>query len=231
LTVDEGDSGTTTYQVPVTVKGHAYGKVRLFLSDPAAATTRSWVADIKPNTRTIKVPVEVTGNTTYGNDQTYELSAKAVRNTVVGDYDGGVDVREDDPMPAITITPAAATAAEGSPLTWTVHLSAAADTYLYLIFLPQAPATGPELSSTDVDPQWFTDNSGEEAEPSRPLSSTQVQPFLAIDPGATSADFTVPTVADGVAEGAEHVRFQALVFPSDFGDPIPVSVIDGTVSD
>jgi hypothetical protein len=41
----------------------------------------------------------------------------------------------------------------------------------------------------------------------------------------------VPTVADGVAEPAEHVRFQVLVYPSDFGDPIPVTVVDGTVTD
>jgi hypothetical protein len=231
LAVDEGDSGTKTYQVPVTVKGHAPGQVRLFLSDPTAEATKSWVADVRPDTKTIKVPVDVVGNTTYGSNRRYDVSAKAVRNTIVGDYDGGIDVREDDPMPDITITPAAATATEGAPLTWTVHLSAPADDYLYLIFLPQAPAAGPELSTTDVDPQWFTDNSGEEVEPSRPLSSTQVQPFLAIEPGTTAADFAVPTVADGVAEGPEHVRFQALVFPSDFSDPIPVSVIDGTVSD
>jgi hypothetical protein len=231
LSVDEGDSGTKSYQVPVSIKGHGYGKVRLFLTDPATFTTKSWLADIRPSTRTIKVPVEVTGNTTYGADKRYSVAAKAVRNTVVGDYDGGVDVREDDPMPTITITPAEATVTEGGSLTWTVHLSEAADDFLYLIFLPQAPATGPELSTTDVDATWFSDNSGEDPEPSRALSGTALQPFIAVEPGTTSTQFTVPTVADGVAEPAEHVAFQALVFPADFGDPIPVTVIDGTVSD
>jgi hypothetical protein len=231
LTVDEGDSGTKTYSVPVKVHGLRPAQVRLFLSEPGSEDAKSWVAGIKPGTTHLEVPVSVVGNTTYGGDRTYSLAAKAVRNSVVGAYGGGVRVREDDPMPTITITPATATAAEGSPLTWTVHLSEAADTYLYLVFAPQAPATGPELSSTDVDPDWFIENSGEQPAPSRPLSGTGLQPFLAIEPGHTSAEFTVPTVADGVAEGAEHVRFQASVFPADFGDPVPVTVIDGTVTD
>jgi hypothetical protein len=134
-------------------------------------------------------------------------------------------------MPDITITPATATAAEGSPLNWTVHLSEAAGDYLYLLLVPQAPATGPELSSTDVDPQWFTDNSGEDPLPSRPLSRTALRPFVAIEPGTTSAELAMPTVADGVAEGDEQVRFQALVYPPDFSGPFPVTVIDGTVTD
>ena len=177
------------------------------------------------------MPISVVGNTTYGGDRTYPLTAKAIRDTVVGDYTGGVYVHENDPMPTITITPATATAAEGSRLAWTVHLSAAADAYLYLVLLPQAPATGPELSTTDVDPEWFTENSGEDPEPSRPLSGTGLQWFLAVEPGTTSVELMVPTVADGVTEGAEHVRFQVLVYPPDFSDPIPVSVIDGTVTD
>jgi hypothetical protein len=231
LTVDEGDAGTRTYQVPVQVKGHGTGKVRMFLTDPATYVTKSWVADVKPTTKRISVPVSVIGNTRYGADRRYDVFAKAVRNTMIGHYDGGVVARNDDPMPAITVTPAAATAVEGSSLTWTVHLSEPADDYLYLIFQPQAPGAGPELSSTDVDPQWFTDNSGEDPEPSRPLSQTGLIPYVAVEPGTTSADLSIPIVADGVTEPAEHVRLQALVYPADFGDPIPVAVIDGTVTD
>lgn len=231
LTVDEGDSGTRTYSVPVRASGHRPAQVRLFLGDPRTGETRSWVADVKPGATRITVPIPVVGNTTYGGDVTYPLTAKAIRNTVVGDYTGGVHAREDDPLPTITLSPATATAAEGSPLTWTAHLSAAADDYLYLVLLPQAPATGPELSTTDVDPGWFTDNSGEDPEPSRPLSGTGLQPFAEIDPGTTEVELTVPTVADGVTEGAEHVRFQVLMYPPDFSEPIPIGVIDGTVTD
>ena len=231
LTVDEGDSGTRTYHIPVNVKGTGYGKIRLFLTDPVTFETKSWIADVRPRTRTIDVPVAVTGNTRYGATKRYTVAAKALRDTLIGDYDGGVNVREDDPLPTITVTPNRANAREGAPLTWTVQLSEAADDYLFLIFILQAPATGPELSSTDVDPEWFAENSGEEPLPSRPLSQTALTPFLAIPTGATSTDLVVPTVADGAAEPAEHVRMQALLFPSDFGEPIPVAVIDGTVID
>ena len=223
LTVDEGDSGTRTYSVPVRAYGRQPAQVRLFLG------ARSWVADVGPGASRIRVPISVVGNTTYGGDVTYPLTAKAIRNTVVGNYAGGVHSREDDPIPTITF--GAATAAEGSPLTWTGHLSAAADNYLYLSFVPQAPATGPELSTTDVDPSWFTESTGEDPLPSRPLSSTALQPFVDIEPGTTTVELTVPTIADGVAEGAEHVRFQVLMYPPDFSDPIPVGVIDGTVTD
>jgi hypothetical protein len=231
LTVDEGDSGTKTYSVPVKAYGHLPAKVRLFLPDLRTGVQKTWVTGIKPGASRVTVPISVVGNTTYGGNRTYPLSAKAIRNAVVADYIGGVHAREDDPIPTITITPSTATAAEGSPLTWTAHLSAAADNYLFLVFVPQAPASGPELSTTDVDPTWFAENSGEDPEPSRPLSGTGVQPYLDFEPGTTSLDLAVPTVADGVAEGAEHVRFQVLLYPPESDEPIPVAVIDGTVTD
>jgi hypothetical protein len=230
ITVDEGDSGTADYTVQVRSTGPRAAKIRLFLTEPRTYETTTWVADIKPGTTRIPVPVSVPGNTTYGGDRRYTVSAKAIRNAVVGDYDGGVVVREDEPEPEVTITPSV-TAAEGSPLTWTATLSGAADDYTYLLLLPQAPTAGPELTSTDVDPEWFTANSGEEPEPSRPLSATNVQPWLEIPPGTTTVQFTVPTVADGLAEGAEHVRFQPLFFLPNAWEPVELPSVDGTVTD
>ncbi|MEU4154990.1 hypothetical protein [Actinoplanes sp. NPDC026670] len=230
ITVDEGDSGTAEYTVQVRSSGPKAAQVRLFLTDARTFLTTNWVADVKPGTSRIKVPVSVPGNTTYGGDRRYTVSAKAIRNAVVGDYDGGVVVREDEPAPDITITPSSEVA-EGSPLTWTASLSGPVDEYTYLIFLTQPPATGPELSSTDVDPAWFTENSGQDPEPSRPLSSTNLQPFLEIPPGATSVDLTVPTVADGTAEGAEHVRFQGLFFLPGAWEPVELPFADGTLTD
>ncbi|MEV6631826.1 hypothetical protein AB0M54_13850 [Actinoplanes sp. NPDC051470] len=225
----EGDSGTATYQVPVAVKGKAGGKVRLFLVDPDTFSARSWVADVRPGSSRIDVPVEVTGNDTYGGSERWYVLAKAVRNTMVGDYEGGVDVREDDPRPDITVTPASVTAAEGGSLTWTINLSAAAEVPIYLIFLPQP--TEAELSSTDVDPEWFTGNSGESYEPSRALSSTGLQPFVEVEAGTTTAQLIMPTVSDDAAEGAENVRWQATVYNFDTGELEPLSVVNGTLTD
>lgn len=231
ITVAEGDSGSRTYQVPVDVKGRGTGTIRVFVTDPKTFTTTSFLAGVRPGTRRIDVPVSVVGNTRYGGNESYSVAAKAVRNTLIGDWIGGADVREDDPIPTVTITPAAATATEGHDLTWNLSLSDSADNYLYVLFVPQAPAAGPELSTTDVDPEWFRDNSGEEPEPSRPLSGTAVQLYALFEPGTTTARITIPTVADGVAEGAEHVQFQVLLYPPDFSDPTVVGTVTGTVTD
>ncbi|BCJ48496.1 hypothetical protein GCM10010168_64390 [Actinoplanes ianthinogenes] len=230
LTVDEGDSGTRTYRIQVRSHGPRAAKVRLFLGDPAAAT-KSWVVGLKPGRTTIEVPISVTGNTTYGEDRRYPVTAKAIGNTVVGDYVGGVLAVNDDPMPDFTVTPAVATAREGSPLAWTLHLSAPADSTLYLLLRPQKPASEPELSTTDVDPEWFTGMSGQDPEPSRPLSGTGLEGFMEIASGTTSLDVVIPTVADSLAEGDEHVRWQVLVYPADFSDPIPVATGDGILTD
>ncbi|MFC4069641.1 hypothetical protein [Actinoplanes subglobosus] len=230
ITVEEGDSGTATYTVRVRTQGPKAAKVRLFLTDARTYETTNWLVDVKPGTTRIPVPVKVPGNTTYGGDRRYTLTAKAVRSAVVGDYDGGVVVTEDEPVPDVTITPSA-TAAEGSPLTWTVSLSAEIDDFTYLLFLTQPPATGPELSSTDVDPQWFTENAFEDPEPSRPLSATNLQPFLEFPPGTTSVPFTVPTVADTLTEGTEHVLFQGLFFLPGAWEPVYLPPAAGTVTD
>ena len=232
LTVDEGDSGTKKYQVPVRMTGRGHGRVRVFYSDPVTQAGRSFVADVGPGTSRITVPVSVTGNDIYGGDERIRVSARALRNTVVGHWNGGVDVLEDDPMPTITITPDNATAVEGRSLTWTVKLSAPTDVFLFVDFTPKAPGTGEaELSTTDVDPAWFTENSGENPAPSRPLSQTGLTAFVPIEPGTTSAELTIPIVADRVAEPAERVRFQALVPPAGDGDLIPLKIVTGTVTD
>ncbi len=230
VSADEGDSGSVTYSVPVRSRGKQKAEIRLFVTDPWTYDTKSWTATVKPGAGRIDVPIAVLGNTTFGGDRTYPVTAKAIRNAIVADYDGGVDVREDEPMPTVTITPSA-TAAEGSALTWTVTLSEAADSFMYLLFAPQVPGGTPELSTTDVDPEWLALHSGADPEPSRPLSSTGMQVFLPIEPGTTTAEFTVPTVADGVAEGTEHVRFGSLVFAPDDREPVVGPVVDGTVTD
>ncbi|MEV0901097.1 hypothetical protein [Actinoplanes sp. NPDC049802] len=231
LTVDEGDSGPTTYTVPVLIRGGEAARIRLFLTDSRTDETTSWVADIKPGTTRIPVPIAVAGNTTYGGDRRYTLAAKAITDAVVGDYDGGVLVREDEPIPEVTFTPPTATATEGVPLAWTVTLSAPADGELTLGLIAREPETGPELSSTDVDPAWFTEITGRDPEPSRPLSAGGVVRFLTIDPGTTTLEVTVPTITDATAEGAEHLTFDTYLYPPDAWFPEVLPPIHGTVTD
>ncbi|GAA2501163.1 hypothetical protein [Winogradskya humida] len=222
LQVDEGDSGTKTYQVPVTITGRGAGRVRLFLVDGATYESTSWTADIRPGQRTIRVPVDVVGDTLFGEGEGEYLLAKAERGVVIGDWAGSIDIRNDDPMPAITVSPAAARVAEGGTLTWQVTLSAPTETGFYFVGDPEPPAGGNELSSTDVDPQWFLDITGEDPEPSRPLSGTWATPYVYFEPGQTAGDLSIPTVTDDLAEPEETVELH-------FDDSLSIPPVTGTV--
>lgn len=208
LTVDEGDSGSRTYQVPVKVTGRGEGQVRVFLIDGLTYQATSWVARIRPGTRTIPVPVTVAGNTMYSEGKQYLVGMKAIRGAFIGDYVGVVDITDDDPAPAVTVSPVAETVAEGGTLSWRVTLSEPAEAWIYVYAETLPPATAPELSSTDVDPDWFFSMTGEDPQPSRPLSETYLQPFAEVAPGEVTSDLTIPTITDDDAEPDEQIRLQ-----------------------
>jgi hypothetical protein len=230
LEVEEGDSGSRAYRVPVKVTGRGAGQVRLFLTDRATFRTRSWLAAVRPGTRTVPVPVEVTGDTLFGTGDAFVLDAKAVRGTMIGDYRGGVLVSNDDPAPRITVEPVADRVAEGGTLSWRVRLSTVAETSIWVEGGVEPPATGTELSSTDVDPQWFTDHTGEEPLPSRPLSQTYLLPWTEVPPGALTAELTIPTVADTEDEPDEVVRMRMKVAGWETEGP-ELGTVTGTVTD
>ncbi len=224
LAVDEGDSGTRTYRIPVRVTGRGGGQVRLFLIDTTTFDSTSWLATVRPGDRSIRVPVEVQGDTLYGEGEGRVLLAKAERSMVIGDYQGGIEVRDDDPRPTVTVAPVADRVAEGGTLDWKVTLSAPTETAIYVGGTPRVPATGTELSSTDVDPDWFRENAFEEPEPSRPLSSTWLFPYVVVEAGETSGHLTIPTVGDAVDESDEVVELH-------FDEGITGGPVTGTVTD
>jgi hypothetical protein len=231
-TVDEGDSGTVVYQVPVAVSGGGEGEVRLLVVDTSGAgEIAERLVTVRPGMTRIDVPVSVTGNTRFDGERQVMLSAKAVRGTVVGDYDGGVTVRDDDPMPKITITPVTDRVTEGATLTWRMTLAETAGTDVWAYFPALPPASGAELSSTDVDPEWFEWNSGESPLPSRPLSTSGLALFAAVPPGELSTEVTVPTIADSLTEPEEHARFQMMTSPPGAEEPVPGPELTGTVAD
>ncbi|MCA2218743.1 hypothetical protein [Jidongwangia harbinensis] len=227
LEVAEGDSGLAEYQIPVQISGAGGGVVRLFLSDADTFETRSWLATVQPGQRTIPVPVEVTGDTVWNYTEEHGLTAKAEQNFVIGDYVGGVAVRNDDPDPVVTVESATARVAEGGTLTWTVAVSAPTETGYFAVTRALPPAAGTELSTTDVDPAWFTDNTGEPVEPSRPLSQTWVTPYVFVGPDAGTGELTVPTVTDPLTEPDEAVELHFLEYAD---APVPDEVLTGVVT-
>jgi hypothetical protein len=230
LEVEEGDSGSRTYQVPVKVTGRGPGQVRMFLTDGNTFETRSWLATVRPGARTIRVPIEVTGDTLFGTGDAFILDAKAVRGTVIGDYQGGVLVGNDDPAPKITVEPVADRVAEGGTLSWRIRLSTVAETPIFLEGGVQPPAAGTELSSTDVDPTWFTELTGEDPLPSRPLSETYLLPWTGVPAGELTAELTVPTVTDTADEPDEVLQMQLFVVGWDEEGP-ELGTVTGTVTD
>ncbi|WP_406176897.1 alpha/beta hydrolase family protein [Streptomyces sp. NBC_00996] len=231
LTVKEGDSGVRTYHVPVRVSGHGSGTVRLFVADPASDQATGREVTVRPGSQSIDVPIKVRGNTRFGYDISHDVFVKAVHGAVVGAHRGGVTVRNDDPMPTIEVTPVADQVTEGQSLTWRVSLSAVADTDIEAYFSVLPVTGGAELSTTDVDPQWLLENSGESPQPSRPLSAVRgLSLYATVPAGRSSAQVTIPTVTDALTEPEEAVRLQETVY-DESGEPHDGPVLTGKVSD
>ncbi|MEU9787858.1 hypothetical protein AB0H92_44075 [Streptomyces phaeochromogenes] len=230
LTTDEGDSGVKTYQVPVRLSGQGSGQIRLFVSDPETRETTSRVVTVRPGTESIDVPVDVPGNTRYSYGTAYSVFAKAVHDTVVGNHLGGVTVKDDDPMPTFSVAPVPSRVIEGQSLTWRITQSAVADTEIW-IDSAFATVDGAELSTTDVDPAWLDETTGESPNPSRPLSGLEgLYLPLAIPQGELTTDVTIPVVADGVTEPEESLRIQLSLWTAE-GEQVEGPVLDGTVAD
>ena len=226
LTVEEGDAGTRSYEVAVSVTGDSPATLRLFTGDGEGGFTTRLVT-VQPGQTAVTVPYEVAGNTRWSVGARHEILAKAIHNVVGGGYTGGLTVLDDDPEPTLTVTPTAGPVPEGGTLTWTATSSAVADSALVRYGWPIAPG-GQELSSTDVDAEWFRQSSYlEEPEPSRPLSTTSVQVVLFVEAGQLTGALEIPTVADDETEPVEHLRLQMSSWPP----TNPDFELTGTVTD
>jgi hypothetical protein len=204
--VKEGDSGTTTVELPMTVTGtgKGAGQVRVFIDNKT-----STVVTVEPGRHRVTVPFSVPANTRYDDDIRVLLHAKAVRGFVVGNYYNTSVIENDDPAPRIEVE-AASHVTEGTALSWGIRLSEPADTSICLRGQVVAPDAGAELSTTDLDRQWLADNEIA-PEPSRPLSAADAFVYACVQPGQVTSTLTIPTVTDDVTEGAERVRIDATV--------------------
>ncbi|MCG8921663.1 S9 family peptidase [Lentzea sp. CC55] len=206
VAVDEGNSGTQTHNMVVTADGDGTRVIRLFHTE--AQTPKTRLVTLAPGQTRAEVPLTFAGNTRWSSDVLNTVAVQAISNVVVGSAVGGLLVRNDDPAPRITATPVAGSVAEGGALKWKLTLSEAADSAFSVSGVPLAPASGTELSTTDVNADWLLRNSGEAALPSRPLSATRLELYVSIPAGQTSAEVSVPTVTDTSAEGGESVRLR-----------------------
>ncbi|MEU1474617.1 hypothetical protein [Streptomyces sp. NPDC005760] len=227
--VKEGDSGTRTYRVPVTISGHGSGQVRVYVLDPGSGRSTSRLVTVRPGSNAIDVPVEVKGDTNYGEDVEHDIAVKAVRNSVVGQHRGGVTAENDDPEPVLTLSPVADKVTEGETLTWRLSIDAPTTVDLWEPVRVLPVTEGTELSTKDVDAQWLKDWSGDVPDPERPLSDANLWVWMNIPAGSTSVDFVVPTVQDQLAEPTESMR---LALTDRNAEPLPDRpALTGTVLD
>ncbi|MEU6819125.1 hypothetical protein ABZ921_00750 [Streptomyces atriruber] len=231
LNVKEGDSGVRTYQVPVTISGKGSGKVRLFVPDIDTGEVAHRTLTVRPGDH-VDVPVEVRGNTRYGQDVGHDALVKAVRGAVVGSYRGGVMAENDDPAPKVTLEPVADRVTEGKPLTWRMTLSQAVDVDMMAILSFQPVDGGRELSTLDVEPGWLESEFGASPRPERPLWKMAGERglFVNVPAGEKSAEVRIPTIKDRVSEQEESVKAQLYVYDEKW-EPQPGPVITGTVRD
>jgi hypothetical protein len=246
LTVEEGNAGTRVVRLPLTVTGRLTKAARVFVTGADVGTSIGGVRlpaviRIPAGARRLDVEVPVVGNTLDDEDLSQvPVFVRGVHDAVGGDWAGGVVVADDDPSPALTITPAAATATEGGTLTWTVTLAAPSNRFLFVPFVVQpVAAPGKELDTDDVTAQFLLENLGLETRPVPPVPLSQTGLFLAafLEPGVTTATVEIPTAADRRAEGAEKVAVRVPaadeLFPGDPGVPgLPGGAdLTGTVTD
>ncbi|MFI5980025.1 hypothetical protein ACIBEA_04005 [Streptomyces sp. NPDC051555] len=210
LTVQEGDSGSRTYRVPVQVTGKGSGVIKLAVQDPGTGRAAVRTVTVAAG-RTTEVSLTVTGNSRYDNDRNHAVAAKAVRGAAVGSASGGVLVKNDDPMPTISVKPVADRVIEGQKLLWKVELSAPADTMVQTPFVIVPVGAGTELSTKDVGEEWLA-GLGESPDPDRPLSENGSYLWVTVPKGRTSTEVAVPTLADARAEPEEVLRMQVKIY-------------------
>ncbi|MFB7215520.1 hypothetical protein [Streptomyces sp. NPDC056255] len=227
LTVEEGDSGTRTYSVPVQVTGKGTGVIKLAVRDPETHESTVRTVTVKAG-GSVDVPITVNGNSRYNHDLSHEVAAKAVRGTAVGGAFGGVLVENDDPMPTLTVTSVADSVTEGQKLTWKVELSEPAGTTIETRFDLLPVHEGTELSTKDVDEEWLS-GLGEAADPERPLSTNSPTLWVPIPKGETSTEVSVPTVTDALTEPEKSLRIQVYILKED--EWLEGTLLTGKVTD
>jgi hypothetical protein len=133
--VDEGDTGTRPLTFTVTLSNPS---ARIVTVVYATANGTATVADgdyaaaggsllFLPGETTKTVTVFVNGDVTFEPDETFSLALSAPTNAVLGTAAGTGTIRNDDAVPAVTVSVAGTAAAEGNsgttPFAFTVALS------------------------------------------------------------------------------------------------------------
>jgi hypothetical protein len=230
LVVPEGDAGSITVDVPIAIDGLVTQRARVWvqLTDYAdlKQPTRSFPLVIEPGAMASSVPFTFTADDVYNPyPRRVQITLLAQKNAVTGDFDGSVQVTDDEPPPSLTVDAARVTAAEGAALTWTFRLSAPlADSAFWSIqFLPAAGRFA-ELDTDDVPASFLEQFGVVPPDPAVPLSELGLWVGIEFAPGSTEATVSIPIAVDDLAEPTEGIT----LLLDGFGDPVvplPIELI------
>lgn len=222
LLVPEGDGGSRTVNVPISIEGEVTQRARLWLQFTEFADfenpTRGVPVVLEPGATSASVPFTFAADDVYNPYlQSVQVALLAQKNAVTGDYDATLVVEEDDPPPALTVDANEVTAAEGASLTWTFRLSAPlGDSVFWSIQFQPAAGRFAELGTDDVPASYLEHFGIVPPDPAVPLSELGL--FLGIEfaPGTVEATVAIPIAPDGIVEPAEGV----VLLLDGFGDPV-----------
>jgi hypothetical protein len=229
IEVTEGDSGTVSAAFTVTLSAASSTAVTAaYATSNGTATSGSdYVAasgtlSFAVGQTSKRVSVSVRGDALDENDETFTLALSVPAGATLADGVGQATIRDDDPLPTLSIDDARITEGNtgSSTISLPVRLSTASGR---VVTVEYATADGSALAGSD-----YTATSG----------------VLTIAAGATSATLAVPVLGDTVDEddetltvtlswpsGAEIADGQAVATIADNDGTVTLSVSDGRVTE
>jgi len=213
--VAEGGPGPRIEVLPLEIRGDVARPAVLWvsISEPDKAP-QSYRLVLPAGTTEAGIPITVEGNNQYDpgmSQREYRVTLKAISQATTGEYLGTLRVVDDDPAPTLTFVATRGRVVEGDTLVFTASLSAPLAIDLTYSLLLDEIAGQPTLWTDDVTPEFLMTWAGWTPAPPTPLWNT-VYPTINIPAGATTAAFVIPTVTDGIAEGAEKITITLQVW-------------------
>lgn len=207
LKIEEGNApGTFVARLPYRVEGDVSRPMRVSVLTVGQerGSVQSFTVDIPAGQTSGSVPVS------YSADQRDDYSPIittasmwATRNVMTDAYVGDLRVLDDDPFPAVTVTPRAKTVHEGESVELVLRLDRAVDYELYV--RTKVEISPQPLRAGDVPTSWL-ERYAPTDDPEATLAS--LRPYLTVQvrSGAKRGVLSIPIAADGVAEGRESLR-------------------------
>ena len=229
VTVNEGAPGLKFATVPIRIDQPIRQPVSYWLQTPVPNDFAGKFSTVTfrpggPTRLNVTVPYQ-SDDLPYG-DRLEPLRLYAKRGGLVGNYQGGALIREDDQGP-LRLSQTTLSGTEGTSLMVSVSVAQPMSVD-YTAQLTFGASAGPlaALDSDDVTPEFFV-RWAQYDPPPLPLALSAAGLYfrLQIPAGATTGTVEIPLKADGVSEGTE--AFSLKVY--DYGNL--AGIIDGTVTD